>query len=172
MGFCYKSQNDGRAVIPARRSPTGRGLSLHEGQEPRWRWDLLSPHTRFLDGSKKPPRKWSPCGDGASGWEERSCLPELSQAACERLAFSLPPQWMWSPHPFLLAGSSCRSDFMLFGVKATEWEKKKYWNRVSPQIPTAGLSSVTVLGHLHQQAQASPPGSSQVPLPSAALPSS
>lgn len=39
--------------------------------------------------------------------------------------FTFRPRERGFPHPFLPGGSSCRPDFMLFGMKATEWKKEE-----------------------------------------------
>ena len=62
------------------------------------------------------------------------------------------------PHPFLLGGSSCRRDFMLFGTRAREWKKGVLQPSHVLRSQTRRLSFVTFLGHLDQQTQGSLPG--------------
>lgn len=92
-------------------------------------------------------------------------LPEALEPRCERdslppktvlvstkeLPFYLPPHEHGFPHLFLLGGSSCRHDFMLFGIKAMEWEKEV----LEPSHPSGARqwswSLSYPLGHPDQQ---------------------
>lgn len=90
--------------------------------------------------------------------EERSRLPELSKAACERVTFYK----CGFPHPFLLGAGRGEA-----AAGLTSWclawrqqdGKKEVLEPSQPlMVPTAGPSSVTFLGHLDPRAEAHQPG--------------
>lgn len=130
-------------------------------QDSRWMCDLTVPDTWVFDGSQSLRKRVRHCGDGGPGWGDLCCLPEWFESACERAPFLLylPPPWTWRfPHPFPPAGSSCRRDLVLFGMKAMEWKKRSPGNKSPPHESDGGRNFATFLGHPDPHTQASLPG--------------
>lgn len=90
--------------------------------------------------------------------EERSRLPELSKAACERVTFYK----CGFPHPFLLGAGRGEAAAGLTSwclARRQQDGKKEVLEPSQPlMVPTAGPSSVTFLGHLDPRAEAHQPG--------------